>query len=231
MCAPLALAWKVGTDLAFELDSSSRNYPFLELSLSSASLTNFNPRATPIAPAFCSCKVSDHQPASVPVVNINDPTVALDYAMPESSDCNSSGRGAESTPSDTFDPLPNEDRNAPRRTRKRRRLSSGGDSSTATTPAEPLVSPPPTHDISRVPDHIPSLSHVAKQIQAAAAEAWDRRFQYNNVFALFLYWEDDNLQVAPRLPTWSQHFDRFTITGPIYGQSPPKNQIGISRSA
>ncbi|KAK4455240.1 guanine nucleotide exchange factor subunit rich, partial [Podospora aff. communis PSN243] len=92
--------------------------------------------------------------------------------------------------------------------KRRRRLDSSHDSSTATTPPDDF--PPAvafsTHDISRVPNHISTLDHVAKQIHSAAAEAWDRRFQYKNVFALLLHWQDDDLQVAPEVAALASTF-------------------------
>lgn len=59
--------------------------------------------------------------------------------------------------------------------------------------------PTSSHDISGISNHITSLSHLAKQIQSAAGEAWDRRFEYKEVFSLLLYWEDDDLKVAPEV--------------------------------
>ncbi|KAK0717446.1 hypothetical protein B0T26DRAFT_751504 [Lasiosphaeria miniovina] len=62
-----------------------------------------------------------------------------------------------------------------------------------------LLPPHPIHDISAISNHITSLSHVAKQIQSVTPEAWDRRFEYEDVFSLLLYWEDDDLKVAPEV--------------------------------
>ncbi|KXX74164.1 Guanine nucleotide exchange factor subunit Rich [Madurella mycetomatis] len=90
------------------------------------------------------------------------------------------------------------------RPQKRRRLSNGAGSSTATSPPPVAESPTltpqlPTHDISHVPDHISSIQQVAKQIEVAAREAWDRRFRYKDAFVMLLNWEDDDLDVAPEV--------------------------------
>jgi hypothetical protein len=121
-----------------------------------------------------------------------------------STDSGSSGRAGDSTHSETSSiPLGENDGDHTQRKQKRRREHSDVGSSTVTTP--PLlgegISPAslPTHDLSNVSYHLPNIDITAKQILAAATEAWDRRFRYNNVFALLMYWEDDDLNVAPEV--------------------------------
>jgi hypothetical protein len=89
--------------------------------------------------------------------------------------------------------------------RRRTRASSSG----ATTPP-PLFETPAlsqkTHDISLVPYHTSNITNVAKQIEAAASEAWNRRFTYKAAYALLLYWEDDDLNVAPEVASLEATF-------------------------
>jgi hypothetical protein len=82
----------------------------------------------------------------------------------------------------------------------RKRRKKDDSSSEAMTPlTSPISKSPSTHDISHVPYHLSSIETVAKQMQAAVSEAWNRRFCYNAVFALLLYWEDDDLEVEPEI--------------------------------
>jgi hypothetical protein len=114
---------------------------------------------------------------------------SLSFPNAELSNSSSSGDGIDSTRSEIFDQATISDKE-----------------STTTTPLAqspcPLCSvsrPMSSHDISGISNHIPSLSHLAEQIQSATAEAWDRRCEYKQVFSLLLHWEDDDLKVAPEV--------------------------------
>jgi hypothetical protein len=56
---------------------------------------------------------------------------------------------------------------------------------------------PNTHDISYVSKHIPTLSDLTADLEAATHAVWSRRHEsrYSNVYALFLRWESDDLGV------------------------------------
>jgi len=135
------------------------------------------------------------------------PAYIAESSRETSTDSDPSGRAGDSTPSGAqaaATPSDENTNNPPQRPRKRRRAASDAGSSTVTTPPHSeegisLTSPLPTHDISNVPYHLSSIETTAKQIRAAATEAWDRRFRYDEVFALLTYWEDDDLNVAPEV--------------------------------
>ncbi|KAK3370005.1 hypothetical protein B0H63DRAFT_485916 [Podospora didyma] len=50
------------------------------------------------------------------------------------------------------------------------------------------------------------LHQVSKRIHTAASRDWDHRFQYRRVHALLLYWEDDDLNVAPEVASLASTF-------------------------
>lgn len=136
------------------------------------------------------------------MADINNPLTTKTLSTPQSSDPNSPNSSAGSAESGLLGVHGGEHEDATEKPAKRRRLSSYDTSSPPPTTVPKVLlnpSPAPSHDVSHVPNHISSLDHVAKQIHAAATEAWDRRFSYHNVFALLLYWDDDDLDVAPEV--------------------------------
>ncbi len=57
---------------------------------------------------------------------------------------------------------------------------------------------PNTHDISYISKHIPTLSDLTADLEAATHAVWSRRHEsrYSKVYALFLRWESDDLGVV-----------------------------------
>jgi len=132
------------------------------------------------------------------------PAYIAESSPEQSTDSGSPGRAGDSTHSEPPGiPLGENVNDHTQRQRKRRRAHSDVGSSTVTTPLflGEDISPVslPTHDLSNVSYHLSNIDITAKRILAAATEAWDRRFRYNNVFALLMYWEDDDLNVAPEV--------------------------------
>jgi len=128
-----------------------------------------------------------------------------DLAFTSTSSSSDSGRGLSPNAPDSSSN--GEDHEESRPTGKRRRT--GPSSSAATTPAaslEAFGSSHATHDISFVPYHAPDIATVTKQIAAATREAWNRRFSYSAVYALMLYWEEDDLNVAPEVASLEATF-------------------------
>lgn len=60
---------------------------------------------------------------------------------------------------------------------------------------------PRTHDISLTGEHIPSISHLAADLDMAVQAGWSRRhdIRYSNVEVLLLRWADDDLGVLAEL--------------------------------
>jgi hypothetical protein len=58
-----------------------------------------------------------------------------------------------------------------------------------------------THDVSLVEEHIPSIKHLAADLEAAIKAVWPRRrdIRYTHVHVLLIRWEDDDLGVVSEI--------------------------------
>lgn len=70
---------------------------------------------------------------------------------------------------------------------------------------------PRTHDSSLAGEHIPSITYLAEDLEAAVKAVWPRRheFRYSEVHVLLVSWEDDDLGVAKEVAELRNVFEHL----------------------
>src|SRR5271168_4147525 len=66
-----------------------------------------------------------------------------------------------------------------------------------------------THDVSLVEEHIPSIEHLAADLEVAVKAVWPRRhdIRYTQVHVLLIRWEDDDLGVLSEIQELDHVFE------------------------